>query len=159
MMKPEFWVALAFVIFAVLVWKKAKAAIVGALDARAEKIRAELDEAQRLREDAQAALAAYQRRQRDALKEAEAIIAHAREEAARIRAQAAADLESSLKRRESQAVDRIAQAEAAAVNEVRHLTVDLAIQAGRKLLTEGITAKQADALIDQSIAELPKHLH
>lgn len=159
MMKPEFWVALAFVIFAVLVWKKAKAAIVGALDARAEKIRAELDEAQRLREDAQAALAAYQRRQRDALKEAEAIIAHAREEAARIRAQAAADLEASLKRRESQAVDRIAQAEAAAVNEVRHLTVDLAIQAGRKLLTEGITAKQADALIDQSIAELPKHLH
>lgn len=159
MMKPEFWVALAFVIFAVLVWKKAKAAIVGALDARAEKIRAELDEAQRLREDAQAALAAYQRRQRDALKEAEAIIAHAREEAARIRAQAAADLEASLKRRQSQAVDRIAQAEAAAVNEVRHLTVDLAIQAGRKLLTEGITAKQADALIDQSIAELPKHLH
>ncbi|MCW2245393.1 F-type H+-transporting ATPase subunit b [Azospirillum fermentarium] len=159
MMKPEFWVALAFVIFAVLVWKKAKAAIVGALDARAEKIRAELDEAQRLREDAQAALAAYQRRQRDALKEAEAIIAHAREEAARIRAQAAADLESSLKRRETQAVDRIAQAEAAAVNEVRHLTVDLAIQAGRKLLSEGITAKQGDALIDQSIAELPKHLH
>ncbi len=159
MMKPEFWVAIAFVIFVFLVWKKAKVAIFGALDARADKIRAELDEAQRLREDAQSALAAYQRRQRDALKEAEAIIAHAREEAARIRAQAAAELEASLKRRESQAVDRIAQAEAAAVNEVRHLTVDLAIQASRKLLTEGITAKQADALIDQSIAELPKHLH
>jgi len=159
MMTPEFWVFLAFVVFVFLVWKKAKAAILGALDARAEKIRAELDEAQRLREDAQSALAAYQRRQRDALKEAEAIIAHAREEAARIRAQAAADLEAALKRREVQAVDRIAQAEAAAVNEVRHLTVDLAVQAGRKLLTEGITAKQADALIDQSIAELPKHLH
>lgn len=159
MMTPEFWVFLAFVVFVFLVWKKAKAAILGALDARAEKIRAELDEAQRLREDAQSALAAYQRRQRDALKEAEAIIAHAREEAARIRAQAAADLEAALKRREVQAVDRIAQAEAAAVSEVRHLTVDLAVQAGRKLLTEGITAKQADALIDQSIAELPKHLH
>lgn len=159
MMKPEFWVAISFVVFVFLVWKKAKVAILGALDARAEKIRAELDEAQRLREDAQSALAAYQRRQRDALKEAEAIIAHAREEAARIRAQAAAELEAALKRRESQAVDRIAQAEAAAVNEVRHLTVDLAMQASRKLLTEGITAKQADALIDQSIAELPKHLH
>lgn len=159
MMTPEFWVFLAFVVFVFLVWKKAKAAILGALDARAEKIRAELDEAQRLREDAQSALAAYQRRQRDALKEAEAIIAHAREEAARIRAQAAADLEAALKRREVQAVDRIAQAEAAAVSEVRHLTVDLAVQAGRKLLTEGITAKQADALIDRSIAELPKHLH
>lgn len=159
MMKPEFWVAIAFVIFVVLVWKKAKVTILGALDARAEKIRAELDEAQRLREDAQSTLAAYQRRQRDALKEAEAIIAHAREEAARIRAQAGTDLEASLKRREAQAVDRINQAEAAAVAEVRNLTVDLAIQASRKLLTEGIQADQADRLIDQAIAELPKHLH
>ena len=159
LMTPEFWVALAFIIFVVLVWKKAAAAIAGLLDARAEKIRAELDEAQRLREDAQALLANYQRRQRDALKEAEAIIAHAREEADRLRSQAGADLEASLKRREAQAMDRIAQAEASALAEVRNLTVDIAIGASKRVLSGGLPPMQADKLIEQSISELPKHLH
>lgn len=158
-MTAEFWVFVAFVIFVVLAWKKAAAAITGLLDARAEKIRAELDEAQRLREDAQALLATYQRRQRDALAESEAIIAHAREEAERLRNQAGADLESSLKRREAQAMDRIAQAEAAALAEVRNLTVDVAMSASRRILESGIQPAQADKLIEQSIAELPKHLH
>lgn len=156
---PEFWVAVSFVIFVALVWKKASAAIAGLLDGRAEKIRAELDEAERLHKDAQALLNGYQRRQADALKEAEAVLAHAREEAARLRAQAGADLESSLKRREAQAIDRIAQAEAAAVSEVRNLTVDVAIGASRRILAGGLQAVQADRLIEQSIAELPKHLH
>lgn len=156
---PEFWVAVSFVIFVALVWKKASAAIASLLDGRAEKIRAELDEAERLHKDAQALLNSYQRRQADALKEAEAVLAHAREEAARLRAQAGADLESSLKRREAQAIDRIAQAEAAAVSEVRNLTVDVAIGASRRILAGGLQAVQADRLIEQSIAELPKHLH
>lgn len=156
---PEFWVAVSFVIFVALVWKKASAAIASLLDGRAEKIRAELDEAERLHKDAQALLNSYQRRQADALKEAEAVLAHAREEAARLRAQAGADLESSLKRREAQAMDRIAQAEAAAVSEVRNLTVDVAIGASRRILAGGLQAVQADRLIEQSIAELPKHLH
>lgn len=157
--KPEFWVLLAFVIFVGLLWKKIAAAFVGMLDARTEKIRQELDEAQRLREEAQSLLASYQRRQRDAQKEAEEIIAHAREEAERLRRQAAADLESSLKRREAQALDRIGQAEAAAMHEVRSLTVDLAIAASRKLLSENLPQSQQDALVAQAIAELPKHLN
>jgi len=156
---PEFWVAVAFVIFVALVWKKASAAITGMLDARAEKIRADLDEAQRLREDAQALLASYQRRQRDALKEAEAVLAHAREEAERLRSQAGTDLEASLKRRENQAMARIAQAEAAALAEVRNLTVDVAVSASRRILETGIQPAQADKLIEQSITDLPKHLH
>ncbi len=157
--KPEFWVAVSFVIFVALVWKKASAVITAALDSRAAKIRAELDEAERLHKDALALLSGYQRRQADALKEAEAILAHAREEAARLRAQAGADLESSLKRRETQAMNRIAQAEAAAVAEVRNLTVDVAIGASHRILTGDMQAAQADQLIEQSIAELPKHLH
>jgi len=155
----EFWVAVSFVIFLALVWKKASAAIGTLLDGRAEKIRAELDEAERLHKDAQALLNSYQRRQADALKDAEAVLAHAREEAARLRAQAGTDLEASLKRREAQAMDRIAQAEAAAVSEVRNLTVDVAIGASRRILAGGLQAVQADRLIEQSIAELPKHLH
>jgi len=156
---PEFWVAIAFVIFMALVWKKAAAAIGSMLDARAEKIRAELDEAQRLREDAQATLAAYQKRQADALSESAAIVAHAREEAERIRAQSTTDLASALKRREKQAMDRIAQAEAQAIAEVRNLTVDIAIAASRQLLSQGIQPAQADKLIEASIADLPRHLH
>ena len=156
---PEFWVLLAFVIFVALLWKKIAGAFVGVLDARTDKIRQELDEAQRLREEAQSLLASYQRRQRDAQKEAEEIIAHAREEAERLRRQAAADLEASLKRRETQAIDRIAQAEAAAMQEVRTLTVDLAIAASRKLLSENLPQSQQDALVAQAVAELPRHLN
>ncbi|SMF70187.1 F-type H+-transporting ATPase subunit b [Azospirillum oryzae] len=156
---PEFWVAIAFVIFVALVWKKASAAIGTMLDGRAERIRSELDEAERLHRDAQALLNGYQSRLADAQKEAEAVLAHAREEAARLRSQAGSDLEASLKRREAQAMDRIAQAEAAALAEVRNLTVDIAIGASKRVLSGGLPAAQADKLIEQSISELPKHLH
>ncbi|CAO3443308.1 MULTISPECIES: F0F1 ATP synthase subunit B [unclassified Azospirillum] len=156
---PEFWVFVAFVIFVALVWKKASAAIGTMLDGRAERIRSELDEAERLHKDAQALLNGYQRRLADAQKDAEAFLAHAREEAARLRAQAGTDLEASLKRREAQAMDRIAQAEAAALAEVRNLTVDVAIGASKRVLSGGLPPMQADKLIEQSIGELPKHLH
>lgn len=156
---PEFWVAIAFVIFVALVWKKASAAIGTMLDGRAERIRSELDEAERLHKDAQVLLNGYQSRLADAQKEAEAVLAHAREEAARLRIQAGSDLEASLKRREAQAMDRIAQAEAAALAEVRNLTVDIAIGASKRVLSGGLPAAQADKLIEQSIGELPKHLH
>lgn len=157
--KPEFWVAIAFVIFMAALWKKIASAFVGMLDARTEKIRQELDEAQRLREEAQALLASYQRRQRDALKEAEGVVAHAREEAERLRRHAAAELEASIKRRETQAMDRIAQAEAAAMREVRDMTVDLAIAASRELLTENISADRQAALVDDAVKSLSKHLN
>ncbi len=156
---PEFWVFVAFVIFMALVWKKASAAIGTMLDGRAERIRSELDEAERLHKDAQALLNGYQSRLADAQKEAEAVLAHAREEAARLRNQAGSDLEASLKRRETQAMDRIAQAEAAALAEVRNLTVDIAIGASKRVLSGGLPAAQADKLIEQAIGELPKHLH
>lgn len=159
MNSPEFWVFVAFVIFVALVWKKASAAIGTMLDGRAERIRSELDEAERLHKDAQALLNGYQRRLADAQKDAEAFLAHAREEAARLRAQAGTDLEASLKRREAQAMDRIAQAEAAALAEVRNLTVDVAIGASKRVLSGGLPPMQADKLIEQSIGELPKHLH
>lgn len=156
---PEFWVFVAFVIFMALVWKKASAAIGTMLDGRAERIRSELDEAERLHKDAQALLNGYQSRLADAQKEAEAVLAHAREEAARLRSQAGSDLEASLKRRGAQAMDRIAQAEAAALAEVRNLTVDIAIGASKRVLSGGLPAAQANKLIEQSIGELPKHLH
>lgn len=158
-MTPEFWVFVAFLLFFVLLGRKLFTAIFGMLDDRAARIRRELDEAQKLREDAAATLAAYQARQADALKEAEAILAHARDEAARLGQRAAAELDASLKRREQQAADRIAQAEAQAIAEVRNMTVDLAIAASRRLLSEGIAPAQQTRLVDDAIAGLPKALH
>lgn len=157
--EPEFWVAVAFVIFVALIWKPASRAIVTALDARAARIEKELNQAASLREEAQALLAQYQRKQRDAVKQADEILEHARVEAERLSRQAAKDLEATLARREKLAMQRIAQAEQQAVVEVRAAAVDVAIAAAEKLLAEKIDAGKADALIDQAIRQLPAKLH
>jgi len=156
---PEFWVLVAFVIVIGLTFKPAKRAIVKALDDRAEKIRSDLDRAATLHKEAQALLAEYQLKQRDALKEAESIVAQARAEAERLSAQAAKDLEAALKRREQMAVQRIAQAEQQAMAEVRAAAVDVAIAATGKLLSEKLDAGRQDALIDSAIKELQGKLN
>lgn len=156
---PSFWVGVAFVIFVVAVWKPISKMLTQALDERAERIRSDLDKAAKLREEAQALLAEYQKKQRDALKDAEAIIAAARAEAEALSKQAAADLETSLKRREQLALQRISQAEAQALTDVRAAAVDLAMQATRKILTEKLDAGRQDALIDSAIKELPAKLN
>lgn len=154
-----FWVGVSFFLVVALAAKPIGRGIGAALDARAAKIRARLDEAHKLREDAQEMLATYQRKQRDAMKEAEEIIAHAKAEAERLSAQAAKDLEETLKRREAQAMDRIAQAEAQALKEVQNIAVEVAVAAARQVLADSISGAQAAALVDASISELPKKLH
>jgi F-type H+-transporting ATPase subunit b len=151
---PSEAVAVAFVIFVVLVLWKGVAKITVGLDKRAQDIRTQLDEAQRLREEAQAALAGYQRQQRDALAEAEEIIAQAKQEAERMKKDAAAALAATLKRREEQAVDRIAQAEAKALQDVRNQAVDLAIAATGRLIGESMTADVQNRLIGDATGEL-----
>jgi len=116
---PTFWVLVSFVIFVALVWKPGSKAVAQMLDDRAEKIRSDLEKAAKLREEAQALFAEYQKKQRDALKDAEAIVAAAKAEAEALSKQAAADLETSLKRREQLALQRIAQAEQQALAEVQ----------------------------------------
>jgi len=154
----EFWVLVAFVLFVgFMVWK-ARKALTSGLDARAVRIKAEIDEAQRLRDEAQALLAEYQKKQREALAEVQAMVKQAEEEAKRLKVKAAAELEAALKRREQQALDRIAQAEAQALAEVRNLAVDLAIAATQKILMEKLDPAKAQALVSEAIAELPKRL-
>ncbi|CAA7622916.1 F0F1 ATP synthase subunit B [Magnetospirillum sp. UT-4] len=154
-----FWVAVAFFLVLYLLYKPVSRGLGAALDARALKIKARLDEAARLREDSQEMLATYQRKQRDAMREAEEIIAHAKAEAERLAAQAAKDLDASLKRREAMAMERIAQAEAQAMKEVQNLAVDVAIAAAREVLAQSITADQAGALVESAIKDLPAKLH
>lgn len=155
---PTFWVAVSFAVFIALMVKPSRK-MLAALDARASRIKAQIEEAQKLREDAQHLLAEYQRKQRQAIEEAGQILAHARAEATRHREQAAQALEVALKRRERHALDRIAQAEAQAVEEVRQVAADVAIAATRRLLESGLDdAKRAD-MIEAAIKELPQKIH
>jgi F-type H+-transporting ATPase subunit b len=156
---PEFWVAVGFVIFISLIGKRAFRLIAVGLDQRAERIRTRLDEAERLAREAETLLASYKVKQAEAAAEAAAIVEDAKREVERHAAQAALELERSLQRRQQMAMDRIAQAEASAIAEVRAKAVDVAMDATRALLAERLTPRQADQLIDQAIAELPKKLH
>jgi len=156
---PEFWVAVAFVAVAIFIYKPIRNAMLGALDARAADIRRQIEEARKLREDAQALLAEYQRKQRDALSEAERIIQGAKDEARRLKTETEAELVRSIERRKQQALDRIAQSEAQAIAEVRNTAVDVALAAAEKLMRDGLSAAQRQAMADQAIQELPKRLN
>jgi F-type H+-transporting ATPase subunit b len=155
----EFWVLLAVAIFFVVVWKPAKRAVIGALDGRSERIRQELEAARSLREEAQQALEAYQKRQQEGAAEAQAIITHAKEEAERIAAQSLRDLEDALRRREVLAQERIAQEQAKALAEIRAIAVDVAISAARQVITTSLDERRGAALIDEAISALPRQLH
>lgn len=156
---PEFWVAVAFVILVASVYRPMARGITGALDQQSAKIGASLDQATQLREEAQHLLAEYQRKQRNAETESEEIIAQARSQADRLAAEAAANLEAALKRREQAAIEKIAQAEAEALDEVRGTAVDVAIAATRSLMRERLYQDRGQALIDRAIKELPDKLH
>ena len=151
---PAFWVGLAFVLVVALVFKPAAKAVSSSLDGRAAKIRGQIEEARKLREDAQALLADYQRKQRYAMAEAEKIIAQARAEAARIRADAEASLERALERRQQQALERISQSEAQALAQVRSTAVDVALAAAEALIRENLDESQKQALTNKAIGEL-----
>jgi F-type H+-transporting ATPase subunit b len=155
----EFWVAIAFIIVvAGLVWKGGPI-ITGMLDDRSRKIKTEIDEAARLREEAQRVLADYQRKQRDALKEAEAIIAQARREAEEAAAHGARELAAALDRRQRLALEKIALAESKATAEVRNTAVDVAMAAVRRIAADALDPARKSKLIDDAIAGLPERLN
>jgi F-type H+-transporting ATPase subunit b len=155
---PEFWVLLAVVVFAIVVWKPARRAVVGTLDERATRIRGELEEARKLRDEAEQLLADYRQKEREAAADAQAIIAHARDEAERIAAQSARDLQQSLERRQRLAEERIAQAEATALDEIRAAAVDVAIAAAREVIVSELDERRGAAMLDAAIAALPQRL-
>ena len=155
---PTFWVAVAFVVFVVLVFKPIKGALIGGLDAKIAEIRQEVEEAEKLREEAQSLLANYQRQQRQAIQDAEAIVAHAKEEAERHRAEADEAMKDMVRRQEEQAREKIAQAEAAAIQEVRSMSVELAMAAAEELLADRLAGEEGSRLIDNSIEDIPRKL-
>lgn len=149
------WVAISFLIFVgVLLYLKVPKAIAGMLDGRGARIRAELDEARRLREDAEKLLADYRAKQAQAAKDAEMILGAARSEAATIVADAQRQAEASIARRTRQAEDKIAAAERSAEADLRARAATLATEAAKRLIVEKTDAKTQKQLTDQAIAGL-----
>ena len=157
MIEAEGWVAIAFVIFlGLLVYLGAHRRVIDGIDQRKARIQAELDEARRLREEAQALLAEYQRKRNEADREADAIIASANVEAERLAAEGKARMEDFVTRRTKMAETKIAQAEAQALAEVRSAAADAAVAAAEKILSTAAKGKVADDLVARGIADLRK---
>ena len=156
--EPRNWVGLAFVLFFVIFGRKLWSALAQMLDDRGAKVRAELDEAARLRQEAEAMLRAAEASRAEALRDAQALIEGAKAEATRVAAAAAAEAEASARRREQMALDRIAAAEKAAVDEVRLTAVEVATAATRQVIADGLSADADSRLIDHAITQLPSAL-
>ena len=152
---PMFFYTIAFVIFFVLAFKYGRKPLLGWVDGEILKIRDELEQAQKLRVEAESVLQTYKKKQAEALAEADAIIKHAEAEAVRMKAQAEVDLKASLARHEQQAAERIRIAESEATAAVRAAAVDSAIIAAKKALTSQIDGAAAGKLMDQAIADMP----
>jgi F-type H+-transporting ATPase subunit b len=154
------WVAVAFAILMVMFIRAGvPSMITKALDDRAAAISAEIAEARRLREDAEKLLADYKRKYAEAETEAKAIIDTARREADAMKAEADKTIAETIARRTKSAEDKIARAEAQAVNEVRSAVVETATAAAEKLLGEKTAGANGSALIDQSIRDLKTRLN
>ncbi len=158
---PVTWVwVFLFIFLGILVYAKVPGLITGALDRRADAIKDELDEARKLREEAQSVLADYQRKAREAEEEAEGIVAQAKRESEAYAKEAREKLEETLERRSKAADLKIQQAEAQAINEVRTAAVEAAIEASERLITDKMSKNGiGDKLIDTNIDELKTRLN
>ena len=160
MFTPEFWVAASFLILlAVFGYLGVHRTLLAALDERQARIKAELDEARRLKEEAAALLQDYLRRQGDAEREAAQIIATAQAEAERAAVEARAKVEDFIARRRNLAELKIAQAEAQALADVRAAAAEAAAAAAERILTQTVKGKIADDLLTQGIEDVKKSLN
>lgn len=165
---PKFWslantdfvVAIAFFLFVgLLAYLGVHKMLLKSLDTRAETIRTELDEAKALREEAQALLASYERKQSEVEAQAERIVASAKEEAAAAADAAKEEIATSVARRLESASEQIGSAEASAIKEVRDRAVVVAVQAAGDVVAKQMTAKSGNDLIDEAIAAVDAKLH
>jgi F-type H+-transporting ATPase subunit b len=160
MFEAEFWVAVAFVLFiGVLGYFRAHELLLKSIDDRRERIKAEFDEARRLKAEAEALLATYRRKQQEAEHEAQAIVAGARTEAERLAAEAEAKIEEFVVRRTKMAENKIAQAEAQALADVRSAAAEVAVAAAKTILTRTVKDKVADNLVAKGIEDFKGKLN
>lgn len=156
----SFWALVALILFFVVIaYFKVPAMLAKGLDDRSDKIRDDLDEARKLREEAQHLLADYQRKRKEAEQEAEGIIAAAKREAEALAQEAERKTEDYVSRRTAMAEQKIAQAESQAVAEVRAKAVDVAVEAAREVLGSQMAGKNADAMFKKSLADVKARMN
>lgn len=147
-----FWALIALILFfALLIWLKVPSQVNQALDKRSQRIRDELDEARRLREEAQELLAEYQRKRKEAETEAEEIVAAAKREAELMAEEAEQKTKEFVERRTAMAEQKIEQAESQAVADVKASAVNLAVAAAESIIRDKVSGKTASQLVDDSI--------
>ena len=158
--EPETWVAVAFIVLMVVfAWLGIHRTVLTTLDHRAQRIKAELDDARRLKEDAAKLLADYQSRRASAEREAEEIVTNARAEAERIATEAKARMEDFVARRTKTAENKIALAEAQALADVRAAAAEAAVTAASTVLSQSVKGSVADDLLAKGIAEVKAKLN
>lgn len=156
----DFVVLLGLIVFiAILFYFKVPGLIGGMLDKRADDIKAELDEARKLREEAQTLLASYERKHKDVQEQAERIVSAAKADARTAAEQAKVDLETSVARRLAAAEDQITSAQASAVKAVRDQAVTIAVAVAQQMIAKQMTAADANSLIDDAIGLVETKLH
>ena len=155
----EFWAIVALVLFiGVILYVRVPKMLGTTLDAQIKKIEDELAAASKLREEAKALLASYATKRQEAESEAQAIVTAARDEASRLAVEAGAALEALIVRRTKAVEEKIAQAEAQAIAEVRGRSADVAVEAARVLLTQQM-AEKGEALVSQAIKDVAAKLN
>jgi len=156
----DFVVLIGFLLFlAILFYFNVPSMLGNMLDKRAADIKSELDEARALREDAQALLASYERKQHEVAEQSERIVASAKADAEAAAEKAKEDLQTSIQRRMQAAEEQITNAESKAVKRVRDHAVEVAVAAAADAIATSMQAADADTLLDSSIAEVEKRLH
>ena len=154
-----FWTGVSFVLFVLLIVWKARGKVAEVVNGRIERIRGEVEQAERLKDEANAQLADIKRKQREAQEQAEQIVENARNEAKTMKREADKRFKESMARREQAAMDKIAQAEANAVREVQGQAADLALAAARSVLADRMAGDGGAKAMDDAIKETAGKLH
>ncbi len=154
-----FWLLISFVIFAFILWRKGKTSFTSMLDKRIEAIKNDIQTAENLHVEAQQLLAQYQRKHRDAVKEAETIIANAEKHAHQIQVTAEKELSETMARREKQLSERLERMKQSAIEDIQSYAANLAIDATRAIILEKLDQKSSDKLVNESIKDLGSNFH
>lgn len=157
LLKPEPWMVLSFLLLAGILWKYGKPGILAHLDARIDQIRKEIKAAETLRDEAQALLSEYKRKQGDAEKEARRIVESAKNSAEHLQRNAEAELEETVARREKQLADRLKRMQLDAEQEINAYASRLTIEAAQRIIAEKLDKSGYEALLEKSMANVGQH--
>lgn len=153
------WVAISFALFAILAFKLGRKSVVGKLDGRIQEIKDEIENAERIRVEAQELLAQYQRKQQDAEKEAKEMVKSAKAQAKVIKKSMQAELDETMERREAQLADRMKRLEENAIAQIQNEAADVAMAATTEMIMQALDDKTKKALTDSSVEVISKQLN